>query len=307
MDVSTVTQAPPCTAEARPGELPKRRFGKTGETVPVVGLGTAPAGMGLPDDEAIALVHRAIDLGVTYIDTAPAYGRAEVQLGRVLADRRDEVFVATKANVSDSKGALDSLEQSLRDLQTDRVDLIYVHAVGGKDPEEILAPDGALAGLAEARNRGWTRFIGFTAHNAAWKSVKLLEEAEVDAVMLAMNIADRHTYNFEGRVLPDALERDVGVAAMKVFGGAPEMKYETPTPSKLAQSGSYDHGKALRYAPDLKGVAVAVVGVYTEKELVDLCAWAVEPGDLSPGDMREAERVGRQLSEAWGPHYGPAE
>ena len=307
MEIPTVTQASPCTTEARPGELPKRRFGKTDEMVPVVGLGTAPTGMGLPDDEAVALVHRAIDLGVTYIDTAPAYERAEVQLGRVLSDRRDEVFVATKANVSDAKGALESLEQSLRDLQTDRVDLAYVHAVGGKDPDEILAADGALAGLAEARSRGWTRYIGFTAHNGAWKSVKLLEDAEVDAVMLAMNIADRHTYNFEGRVLPEALERDVGVVAMKVFGGAPEMKYETPTPSKLAQSGGFDHGKALRYALNLKGVAVAVVGVYTEKELVDLCAWAAEPGDLSSADMRESERVGKQLSEAWGPHYGPAE
>jgi uncharacterized protein len=284
--------------------LPCRRFGRTNEVVPSLGLGTAPAGMGLPDDRAVALYHAAIDLGVTYLDTAPAYGRAQVQLGKVMPSRRDEVFLATKVNVEDGKGAIESLQESLRDLNTDRVDLAYVHALGGKNPDTVLSAEGALEGLVEARRRGLTRYVGFTAHNAPWKCVKALREAEVDAVMLAMNLVDRYTYDFEGRVLPEACDRDVGVAAMKVFGGAPGMVYEEPVQSKLALSCGYDHRTALRYALGLPGVALAVVGVYTEEELRLSLSWACDFEPLSTDERRETEHFGRKLARDWGPHYG---
>src|SRR5690242_21206169 len=103
---------PPPTAFAaptptrRPTVLPERRFGKTEERVPILGLGTAPAGIGLPDEEAIALFHHAIDRGITYLDTAPAYARAHVQLGQVLRRRRDEVFLATKCATASAEEAL---------------------------------------------------------------------------------------------------------------------------------------------------------------------------------------------------------
>ena len=176
--------------------LPHRVLGKTGERVPILGLGTGPGGMGLENDAAVSLYHQAIDLGVTYVDTAPGYGRAQVQLGRVMADRRDEVFLVSKALADDAEKALSIVEQSLKDLQTDHVDLVYVHSVGNRDVDRVLAPDGSLAGLREAQRRGWTRFVGFTAHNTPARAARMLQEAEVDVVMFAMNQADRFTYNF---------------------------------------------------------------------------------------------------------------
>src|ERR1043166_8442079 len=138
---SAVTQARPLGRESSP--LPHRRFGKTEERVPIVGLGPGPSGMGLPDEDAVALYHAAIDRGVTYLDTAPGYGRAHLQLGQVLPSRRDEVFLVTKCYAATAAEALRIHEQSLRDLQTDRVDLLYAHCIGSFEPDQLLAPDGA--------------------------------------------------------------------------------------------------------------------------------------------------------------------
>ena len=287
--------------------LPKRVLGKTGEQVPILGLGTGPGGMGLDDDDAVALYHCAIDLGVTYIDTAPGYDRAQVQLGRVISDRRDEVFLVTKTPADDADKALQILEKSLKDLQTDCVDLVYVHSLGNRDADRVLAPDGSLAGLREAQKRGWTRYVGFTAHNAPHKTVHILEETEVDVVMLAMNPADRYTYNFEEMALPLAQKKNVGVAAMKVYGGAQDMKYQKPAPSALAVHGPHDHETALRYALGLPGVAIAVIGVYNEVELRQNIEWAKNYTPLSPSESSALAQTGQDIAADWGPHYGSVE
>jgi len=287
--------------------LPERVLGKTGEKVPILGLGTGPGGMGLDDDDAVALYHCAIDLGVTYIDTAPGYDRAQVQLGRVMAERRDEVFLVSKTLADDADKALQILEKSLKDLQTDCVDLVYVHSLGNRDVDRVLSPDGSLAGLREAQKRGWTRYVGFTAHNMPHKAVRILKEAEVDVVMLAMNPADRFTYNFEETVLPLAQKNNVGVAAMKVYGGAEGMKYEKPVPSALAVNGPHDHETALRYALGLPGVATAVIGVFNEAELRQNIAWAKNYTPLSSSESSILEQTGQDIAADWGPHYGSVE
>lgn len=284
--------------------LPQRRFGKTEERVPVLALGTGPAGMGLPDEPAIALYHAAIDRGVTYLDTAPAYGRAQVQLGQVLAQRRDELFVATKCWAATAEEVLRIHAQNLTDLQTDHVDLLYAHCVGSFEPEQLLAPDGAFAGLREAQRRGWTRFIGFTAHHHPAKSRFLLERADVDAVMLAMNYADRQTYAFEERVLPRAQALDLGIAAMKVYGGARDMAYDTPRPSALGARG---HQPAFRYALGLPGVAVAVIGMYSTEELERNLAWARSWEPLTADEEQRLAEEGRAVAAEWGPHFGAVE
>ena len=288
-----------------PVELPHRILGKTGERVPVLGLGTGPGGFGLADKMAVRLYHRAIDLGITYIDTAPGYDRAQVQLGEVMRERRDQVFLATKASAEDGERALEILEQNLKDLQTEQVDLAYVHSMGNKDVDRVLGPDGSLAGLREAQRRGWTRYVGFTAHDTPWKSARALREAEVDVVMLGMNFADRHTYHFEEEVLPLAATRNVGVAAMKVYGGALDMEYKKPTPSALAALGPHDHGLAMRYALDLPGVSIAVIGVYNEEELVQNVAWARNPIPLAAAEEALLKKLGPEIAAEWGEHYGP--
>ena len=114
------------TPSRRPTVLPERRFGRTEERVPILGLGTAPAGMGLTDDEAVALYHAALDRGITYFYTAPGYERAQTQLGQMLPARREEVFLATKCFTAKRDDALQIHEQNLRDLRIDCVDLLLL-------------------------------------------------------------------------------------------------------------------------------------------------------------------------------------
>jgi predicted aldo/keto reductase-like oxidoreductase len=287
--------------------LPQRQFGKTGEKVPLLGLGSAPGGMGLPDVEAIELYHAALDLGVTYLDTAPGYERAQEQLGHVINKRRDEAFLVTKTFTAEGKKATETLEQSLRDLQTDQVDLAFVHSVSSLDVDQVLAPDGSLAALRDAQKRGLVRFVGITCHARPWKAVKILEAADVDAVMFAMNYVDRHTYNFQGEALDLAVAQEAGVAVMKVFGGAPEMKYEVPTPSILGVSRPDRLEMALRYALGLSGVSTAVVGMYSIAELEQNIAWARNYTPLSTDELAVLDSEGQVLAKEWGEHFGPKE
>lgn len=304
MSSPTLTPLREAKTGLSPAPLPGRRFGKTGETVPVLGLGTGPGGMGLPDDEAIALYHAAIDRGVTYIDTAPGYGRAHVQLGELLPARRHEVFLATKCWAATAEEALRTHEQSLRDLRTECVDLLYAHCIGSFDPERLLAPDGVFAGLREARRRGWTRYIGFTAHHHPAKARFLLDRVEVDAVMLAMNYVDRHTYGFEEQILPRARSLDLGIACMKVFGGARGMDYQVTRESALGQR---DHHLAFRYALGLPGVAVAVIGMFTIEELERNIAWARGWEPLTVEEEERLAQEGRTIASEWGAHFGAVE
>lgn len=304
MPVAQLIQQPPLVSAS---PLPTRVFGKTGEKVPILGLGTAPCGMGLPDSLAIDLIHTAIEQGVTYLDTAPVYGRAQIQLGEVLAERRDEVFLVTKTLTETADDALEILENSLRELKTDHVDVAFLHSVSNLDIDAALAPDGALAGLREAKRRGWTRYIGLTAHARPDSACKVLRDEDLDAVMFALNYVDRHTYNFQGPPLALAIKQNVGIAAMKVFGGAREMKYDQPTPSHLHGSGVHDHGKAFQYALSLPGVAVAVVGMFSIDELKANVAYARSFKQLDAPQMSTMEENGCKLAETWKDHFGPVQ
>jgi len=282
--------------------LPQRVLGKTGELVPILGLGTAPGGIGMEDEDAMALFEGAIDLGLTYIDTAPAYNNAQKQLGPLLQRRRNEVFLVTKTGTTSASEARRMLEQSLQDLQTSQVDLTYVHSVGSLDVDEVLGKDGALEGLRRAQAQGLTRYVGFSAHNAPWKAARLLRQADVDVIMCALNPGDRHTYNFEEEVLPLARAQNAGVAAMKVYGGTRGMSYDTPRPSALSP---HDHRQALRYALSLPGVATAVIGIFNAGELLQNVQWARDYTPLENSEKKDLDSLGRRLSSAWGPHYGP--
>jgi len=288
--------------------LPLRRFGKTGERVPLVGLGTGPGGIGLPDAEAVPLYEAAIDRGITYLDTAPGYQRAHAQLSEILPSRRDEVFLVTKAFAATSEEALAIHAQSLKDMKVESVDLLYAHCIGSFEPERLLAPDGVFAGLMEAKRRGWTRYIGFTAHHYPWKAEYLLNEAlkgnlELDAVMLAMNFADRHTYGFERRVLPLVEKLDLGVAVMKVYGGAQDMKYEENRNSQLKRG----HHGALRYALGLPGASLAVIGMNSVEEVERNISWARNWEPLTGEEEERLEAEGATLAAEWGPHFGEVE
>ncbi len=146
-----------------------RPLGKTGVQVPIIGYGTAPLGkikvMDAPMINKFArLLNHAIDQGITYRDTSPDYG-SHPKLGEVMKSRRDEVFLATKINTRRRDDVIKELQQNLKELQTDHVDLVQIHAVNAMaDLEAVLVSDGAISALEEARRQRMTRFVGITGH-----------------------------------------------------------------------------------------------------------------------------------------------
>lgn len=239
---------------------PARDFGKTGVRVPLIGYGTAPLGKSdVSREHAVRCLKHAIDRGITYLDTSPDYG-SEPHLGAVLASRRQEVFVATKVNNRSKDGVLQELRESLARLQTDHVDLVQVHAVNAwADLSQALAPDGAVAGLEEARRQGLVRFIGITGHARPEILGHALTQYPFDTVLCALGICDRLVTSPETFLLPRAREMQVGVIAMKVLG-----------------HGTVDRrADALHYSLGLPGVSLAIVGLKSEAEIDEVVANAL--------------------------------
>src|SRR3954451_4284452 len=202
--------------------IPQRPLGKTGVQVPMLGYGTAPLGkIKLMDAPLIhksaRLLNHAIDRGITYLDTSPDYG-SQPKLGEVMATRRGEVFLATKVNKRRRADVLDELRQNLKELKTDHVDLVQVHAVNTMaDLEAALAPDGALAALEEARRQGMTRFVGITGHSRPSVLASALGRYDFDTVLVAVGPVDRLVNAPEEILLPVAQRKQAGVIAMKVY------------------------------------------------------------------------------------------
>ncbi len=292
--VTTETVAKPPTQE-----MPQRLLGRTGVKVPTLGLGFGPVGMGLSEAEAIALMEAAMDLGVTYWDAAPTYGRAHAYLGKVLPKVRDKVFMVTKTATDNGQRALQILENSLRVLRTDGVDLVHVHNIGDFDPDRVLGKGGVLEGLREAQKRGWVRFVGLSGHLRPSLFAKVLDSGEFDVIMTAMNFADRFTYNFEGKVLPVARKHNVGIVAMKVMA-APQHGYHRVNSGKLADYAEL----AIRYVLGLRDVACAVVGMFTIEELQRNAAAARQFKPLTTEEQGRLMTVGKQLAQKWQAHYG---
>jgi aryl-alcohol dehydrogenase-like predicted oxidoreductase len=236
--------------------IPHRLLGKTGVSVPVLGYGTAPLGkIKLMDAPLIhkstRLLNHAIDRGVTYLDTSPDYG-SQPKVGEVMKTRRDEVFLATKINKRRRDDVLAELRQNLKELQTDHVDLIQVHAVNTMaDLDTAFAPDGTIAALEEARRQGMTRFVGITGHARPWVLAKALERHDFDSVLVAIGPVDRLVNAPEEILLPIALRKQVGVIAMKVYAHGEITRRDL----------------AMRYALGLPGVSLAIVGMAEEAEI----------------------------------------
>jgi aryl-alcohol dehydrogenase-like predicted oxidoreductase len=250
---------------------PERPLGKTGVTVPLIGYGTSPLGKEkISDEQAARCLNQAIDLGITYLDTSPDYG-SEPKVGNVMKSRRSEVFLATKINRRSKEGVLDELKGSLQRLQTDHVDLIQVHAVNAwADLEQALAPDGAVSALQEAKQQGLVRFIGITGHARPELLAHALTRYPFDTVLVALGIGDRLVTSPETFLLPTAVDRKVGVIAMKTLG-----------------HGCYENrALALRYSLGLPGVSLAIVGMDTPEQVTEIATIARE---FRP--LRETEEI----------------
>ncbi len=294
-------------AMASERELPRRTLGRTGESVTVFTLGTAPCGHSrhFSARQIADCVDEALECGVNSIDTAPAYFNAEEGVGLALGERRGDVFLATKFHADSIAEAEESLAHSLQALKTDYLDLLYLHDVGGYEAEETLAGEGVFTWLVKQRQAGKVRFIGITGHSQAGKFLPYLETGEVDAVLMTLNFADRYTYEFEELVLPLCREQNVGVVAMKVFGGIQGGFPAYPGPRRPALiAGEYLPG-ALRYTLGLPGVATASIGVYAPAEVRGTALMASRYEPLTTTEQERLARVGRDLAAVWGEHFGP--
>ncbi len=210
--------APTLGAAAPP--MPERPLGRTGHNVRLFSLGgQATIEKEGTRDASHAIINRAIDLGVNYIDTAAAYGRgiSQTYIGEVMATRRKEVFLATKTRSRDRDGALKDLEQSLKSLQTDHVDLWQNHNVmRDEEVEQILGKGGAIEAMLQARDQKMIRFIGITGHFDPEVLAKALKRFPFDTVLMALNPADKHRLSFIQTLLPIANEKQMGVIGMKI-------------------------------------------------------------------------------------------
>lgn len=292
------------TAETDDIAMPQRILGRTGAKVSILGLGMGPLGISrTAQAEFDRLANLCIDLGINYIDNAPIYGDGEEKLGSVMKKRRKEVFLVTKVEEPSKDGALNQLKESLKKMQTDYIDAVHLHDFGGLDADVILGENGALTGLLEAKKLGLIRFIGISGHQQPMKFIRALKTDEIDLVMSVLNFVDRHTYNFEEKVLPEAIKHKSGIVAMKVLGGAVGMQYDKPMPALLPKE-YYD--LAIRYTLGLNGVSSIVVGLKNEDEIRQAVKAVKAHKPLSDSEMAFVNQAGKDLAQKWGEHFGPA-
>src|SRR5580700_7584343 len=211
------------------GPIPRRRLGQTDVEVSAIGVGGHHLG-DLPDvDHAIELVHEAIDAGVTFFDNCWEYydGKTEDWLGRALAGKRERVFLMTKVCTHGRDGALAMrmLEESLRRLQTDHLDLWQIHGVCfDDDPALAYRKGGVIEALDEAKRRGLVRFVGFTGHKHPRIHLDMITRGyPFDTVQMPLNCFDASFRSFEQEVLPEALRRGIAPIGMKSLGGTADM------------------------------------------------------------------------------------
>ncbi len=196
--------------------MQKRRLGRTGLQVSVIGFGGIPI-IALSRNEAEKVVRYAYEKGINYFDTARAYGDSEEKIGAALKDVRDEVVIATKTHQrTKEEAARAGLKQSLRNLQTDRIDLVQLHGI---DSEETLkkatGTEGSLTALEEAKSKGKIDYIGISGHNP-YVLKKAIETGKFDTVLVPLNVLDKRATE---ELIPLAKDSDVGIVIMKAMGG----------------------------------------------------------------------------------------
>lgn len=199
--------------------IPNRVLGRTGVRVTSLGLG----GEGVlrtygKMKEAVAVINKALDLGVTYFDTAPAYAQSQDYYGEALQGRRKDIFLASKTHDRTRDGSLRLLEDSLKRLRTDHLDLWQLHDLRTKDDlDTIFSKKGALKAAQEAREKGLIKFIGITSHHDPQILLEAMRRFSFDAVMCAVNAGDIHYLSFKDTVIPEATKQDMGIIGMKVL------------------------------------------------------------------------------------------
>ena len=263
-------------------KIPHRPLGATGLEVSVLGLGCATLGYSpMSVEEGATLVDAAIDAGITYIDCASSYGNAEEKVGAVMRRRRKEVVLATKCLERSKDDAWREINRSLERLQTDRLDLLQVHAINSmRDLDRVAADDGALAAAIRARDEGLCRFIGITGHTRPEVLAAALDRFPFATVLCPLSSTDALVNDFAPVIGPIVKDRNVGLVAMKVFAAGRMVQHPT---------------RSLRYSLSLP-VSTAVVGMINAAELRENVAAAVGFSPMSTDEMRALEESTRSTA-----------
>lgn len=244
-------------AEVKPGSVPRRPLGNTGVQVSILGMGGAHLGRVADLPEATRMVHEALDAGLNFFDNAWEYngGRSEEWLGAALEGKRDRAFLMTKV-CTHGRGrqvAMEQLHTSLRRLRTDHLDLWQIHeCIYDNDPDLHFAADGVVHALAEAKQQGKVRFVGFTGHKDPRIHLRMLSGGfAFDTVQMPLNAFDANFRSFEREVVPVAAKAKLGVIGMKSMSGQGEP----------VRKGVLTAEEALSYAMSVPGVSTTVCGM----------------------------------------------
>jgi predicted aldo/keto reductase-like oxidoreductase len=224
---------------AAAGEMPYRTLGRSGEKVSLVGLGGYHIGLQNDEEESIRIIRTAIDRGINFLDNCWDYndGQSEVRMGKALRDGyRQKVFLMTKIDGQVRDVAAQQIEESLRRLQTDVIDLVQFHEIiRPGDPERIFGPNGSFEAALEAKKAGKLRYIGFTGHKDPDIHLKMLDAAfnhrfTFDAVQMPLNVMDAHFKSFAKKVVPVLTKHGIGVLGMKSMGDGFVLRSNVVTP-----------------------------------------------------------------------------
>jgi uncharacterized protein len=281
-------QAPTSTTA---GLVPRRAFGRTGVQVSALGLGGYHLGSAPDQQEANEIVAQALDAGVNFFDNAWEYhdGESEQRLGRALAGKRDQAFLMTKVctHGRSKQLAMQMLEESLRRLRTDHIDLWQIHEViYESDPALIFAPGGAAEALTAAKQQGKVRFVGFTGHKSpAIHLTMLRHDFPFDSVQMPLNCFDATFRSFETDVLPEVNRRGMAGLGMKSLGGSGE----------LVINGGVTAAEGLRYAMSLP-VATTISGIDSVEVLLQNLGVARGFTPMSPDEMRDLRNRSKPLA-----------
>ncbi len=275
----------------KPGTTPTRVFGKTGETLTIIGQGGARLALARTKEAARLQTRYAYDMGLNYFDCAHSYwnGQSEEVYGDVLSDVRKKVFITTKSGKRTKKDAEVELHASLKSLKSDYIDLWQMHGIQSQnDIDTILAPNGALEAFEAARKAGKCRFFGFTGHYDPDVHVSMLKSySKFDSILMPLHAADHSYLSFEKIALPEASARGMGIQAMKVFGNAfllrvlnteECLRYALSLPVHCAAVGCSTTGQMdddLRIAQNFKP--------YSAEEMADIRSRAITAG---PGGLQ---------------------
>jgi predicted aldo/keto reductase-like oxidoreductase len=279
--------------------MPTRNLGRTGHRVGIFSLG-GQAAVEQPSNEAVAvpIVERAIDLGINYIDTAARYGGDERwsqrYVGQVMKRRRAEVFLATKTHERTRDGSLQLLDESLKLLQTDHLDLWQIHNLSRMEQvDQIFADDGAVKALVQAREQKIVRHLGVTGHADPDVLIEAIRRFPFDTVLMALNAADGHHLSFTEKLLPLAVEKEMGIIGMKIPARGRILSSWTPPPPSEERSwaggsrpGTLDMREAMRYVMSLP-VSTVIVGCDSIEQLEENVRIAHEFNPLNETEMAE--------------------